>query len=187
MNTTESDQISRPAAAPLHGAGLAVRLTAIVGAAVVIAGLFLYAGGWFTPHVLTPAAMINTFEYLNGPHPGFRRNHAKGVGVTGFFESNGNGARLSEAVVFKPGRVPVIGRFSLGGGHPYAADSPDAVRGLGLEFSLPDGELWRTAMVNLPVFPFSTPEAFYEQMIASKPDSKTGKPDPDQLKAFLAR
>ena len=48
----------------------------------------------------------------------------------------------------------------LGGGQPYAADKPDAVRGLGLEFSLPDGELWRTAMINLPVFPVRTPEAF---------------------------
>src|SRR6202041_2291349 len=98
-----------------------------------------------------------------------------------------NGARLSKASVFRAGQVPVIGRFSLSGGQPYVADSPDAVRGLGLQFSLPDGELWRTAMVNLPVFPFSTPEAFYERLIASKPDSKTGKPDPDQLKAFLAR
>ena len=64
---------------------------------------------------------------------------------------------------------------------------PDAVRGLGLQFSLPDGELWRTAMINLPVFPFRTPEAFYEQMIASKPDPSTGKPDPAKMKAFLAR
>jgi len=42
-------------------------------------------------------------------------------------------------------------------------------------------------MINLPVFPFRTPEAFYEQMIASKPDPTTGKPDPAQMSAFLAR
>ena len=75
----------------------------------------------------------------------------------------------------------------MAGGQPYAADKPDTVRGLGLQFSLPDGELWRTAMINLPVFPFRTPEAFYEQMIASKPDPNTGKPDPAKMKAFLAR
>jgi catalase len=40
-------------------------------------------------------------------------------------------------------------------------------------------------MINLPVFPFRTPEAFYEQMLASKPDPKTGKPDADKLKAFF--
>jgi catalase len=81
----------------------------------------------------------------------------------------------------------VIGRFSLGGGHPDAADAPDAVRGLGLQLSLPDGELWRMAMINLPVFPFRTPMAFYEQMFASQPDPSTRKPDPAKMEAFLAR
>jgi catalase len=81
----------------------------------------------------------------------------------------------------------VIGRFSLGGGQPHAADSPNDLRGLGLEFALPDGELWRTAMINLPVFPFRTPEAFYEQLLASKRDPTTGRPDPAKMKAFLAR
>src|SRR4029077_8309150 len=56
-----------------------------------------------------------------------------------------------------------------------------------LQFSLPDGELWRTAMVNLPVFPVRMPEAFYELLIASKPDPATSKPDPAKINAFLAR
>ncbi len=42
-------------------------------------------------------------------------------------------------------------------------------------------------MVNLPVFPFSTPAAFYEHMIALKPDPSTGKLDPANMKAFLER
>ena len=160
---------------------------ALIGAALAaVAGTFAYLGGWFTPNDLTPARFTDGFEEVNGVHSGFRRNHAKGLGVSGFFESNGNGVRLSKAAVFRPGRVAVIGRFSLGGGQPDAADTPDAVRGLGLQFSLPDGELWRTAMIHLPVFPFRTPEAFYEQLIASKPDPKTGKPDPAKMKAFLA-
>jgi catalase len=163
------------------------RLALIGVVLTAVAGTFAYFGGWLTPNDLTPARFTDAFEQVNGTHPGFRRNHAKGVGISGFFDSNGNGVRLSEAVVFRPGRVPVIGRFSLGGGQPYAADTPDAVRGLGLQFSLPDGELWRTAMINLPVFPFRTPEAFYEQLIASKPDPGTGKPDSAKLQAFLAR
>ena len=61
------------------------------------------------------------------------------------------------------------------------------MRGLGLQFSLPDGELWRTAMIHLPVFPFRTPEAFYENLFASRPDPGTGKPDPAKMQAFLAR
>ena len=161
---------------------------AVIGVALAaVIGTFAYVGGWLTPNALTPARVTDGFEHVDGVHPGFRRNHAKGVGVSGFFESNGNGVRLSKAVVFRPGRVPVIGRFSLAGGRPYVGDTPDAVRGLGLQFSLPEGELWRTAMVNLPVFPVRTPEAFYELLIASKPDPSTSKPDPAKMKAFLAR
>jgi catalase len=61
---------------------------------------------------------------VNGIYSGFRRNHAKGVCITGYFESNGQGVRLSKAVVFQPGRVPVIGRFALAGAQPYMADGP---------------------------------------------------------------
>jgi catalase len=163
-------------------------MLALIGVALAaVAGTFAYLGGWFTPKALTPARLTDTFEQVAGVHPGFRRNHAKGLGVSGFFESNGNGVRLSRASVFRPGRVPVIGRFSLSGGNPYAADRPDTVRGLGLQFSLPDGEVWRTAMINLPVFPVRTPEAFHEFLLAGAPDPATGKPDPAKLETFRAR
>src|SRR6516165_6569069 len=170
----------------LSATGTLARFVLIGVALAAVAGTFLYLGGWFSPNELTPARFVDGFEEVNGVHPGFRRNHARGIGVSGHFDSNGKGAQWSKAVVFQPGRVEVIGRFSLGGGNPYVADKPDAVRGLGLQFSLPDGELWRTAMINLPVFPLPTPEAFYEQLIASKPDPNTGKPDPANLKAFRA-
>src|SRR5712664_2023029 len=110
-----------------------------------------------SPDALTPARFIDRFEQINGVHSGFRRNHAKGLGVSGFFESNGNGVRLSKSAAFEPGRVPVIGRFSLDGGQPYQPDRPSTRRGLGLQFSLPNGELWRTAMINFPLFPVRTP------------------------------
>jgi catalase len=173
---------------PRLGVASTLARFALIGVALAaVAGAFAYFGGWLTPNALTPARLTDAFEHVGGVHAGFRRNHAKGVGVSGFFDSNGNGVRFSEAVVFRPGRVPVIGRFSLSGGQPYVADAPDEVRGLGLQFSLPDGEVWRTAMINLPVFPFRTPEAFYEQLVASKPDPKTGKPDPAGMKALLER
>src|SRR6202008_3089925 len=176
-----------PERPPLGPAGTLVRLALVGLILAAVLGTYAFLGGWLTPGALTPARLTDAFEHAAGVHPGFRRNHAKGVGVSGFFESNGNGVRFSEAVVFRPGRVPVIGRFSLGGGQPYVADTPDAVRGLGLQFSFPDGELWRTAMVNLPVFLVRTPEAFYELLIASKPDPNTSKPDPTTIQAFFAR
>jgi catalase len=186
MNTTESGRILQPPAAPLRGAGLAVRCTAIAGALVVTAGLFLYAGGWFTPHKLTPAGLVNTFEYLNGVHSGFRRNHAKGVCVTGYFESNGQGQAVSKAQVFLPGRVPIVGRFALAGGKPYADDTAQTVRSLAILFKQPDGEEWRTAMVNIPVFVVKTPQEFNEFQLVSSPDPATGKNIPGAMNAFLA-
>ena len=152
-----------------------------------IASLFAYARGWLTPHRLTPKAMINTFEEVNGSHPGFRRNHAKGVCVSGYFESNGRGVALSKAAVFRSGRMPVIGRFALAGGQPYAADAPQTVRSMALLFKLPDGEEWRTGMNNIPVFPVKTAQAFHDQLLASASDPATGKPDPNVMKAFIAR
>ena len=41
-------------------------------------------------------------------------------------------------------------------------------------------------MNDIPVFPVSTPQAFYEQLVAAQPDPATGKPDPARMKAFLA-
>src|SRR5712672_3073638 len=167
--------------------GVPTRLALIGVALAAVTGAFAYLGGWFSTDELTPGRFADRFEEVNGLHPGFRRNHAKGLGVSGSFESNGSGVRLSKAAVFEPGRVPVIGRFSLDGGQPYQPDRPDTRRGLGLQFSPPNGELWRTAMINFPLFPVRTPEIFYERLLAFKPDPATGKPDPAQVKAFEER
>ncbi|QRE76742.1 catalase family peroxidase [Methylobacterium aquaticum] len=166
---------------------LLLRLSAIGAVLAASAGTFAYAGGWLSPGALTPARIVDRFEQVNGPHPGFRRNHAKGLCVSGSFAANGTGARLSKASLFAAGRVtPVEGRVALAGGQPYAADAEAIVRSLALRFRLPDGEEWRTGMNNIPVFPVRTPEAFYDQLLAAKPDPATGKPDPERLKAFFA-
>ena len=157
----------------------------VIVAAVVVA--FAYTGGWFSPSRLTPARFIDTFEKVNGIHPGFRRNHAKGVCVTGFFDSNGNGVRLSKAVIFRPGRVQVIGRFALAGGNPYAPDAAATVRSMAVLFMLPDGEQWRTGINNIPEFVVSTPQAFRDQLVAFQTDPATGSPDPVKVKEFLTK
>ena len=147
----------------------------LAGTAIVVlgvAGAFLYLGGWFNSEALTPGRFADGFERADGIYSGFRLNHAKGVCVSGSFESNGRGTRLSKAVVFKAGRVPTIGRFSFAGGNPYVADGPESVRGFGLLFKLPDGEEWRTAMINTAVFGVHTPQAFYDRLFASQPDPK---------------
>ena len=164
-----------------------IRLGAIGLLSLLVTAAFAYTGGWLAPGRLTPVRVVDGFEQVNGPHPGFRRNHAKGLCIAGVFESNGHGLRFSKASVFDLGQVPVVGRFALAGGQPYLPDSPQAVRSMALRFMLSDGEEWRTGMNDIPVFPFSTPEAFYEQLIASQPDPATGKPDPALMQDFLSR
>ncbi|WP_369828604.1 catalase family peroxidase [Mycobacterium sp. 852002-53434_SCH5985345] len=160
---------------------------AVAGIAAVDVGGFAYAGGWLRPGALTPPRFADRFENVYGRHDGFRRNHAKGLSAVGTFTSTGAGAAICRAAVFRAGNVPVIGRFSLSGGLPDQADAPTTVRGLGLLFQGPDGQQWRTAMVNIPVFPDSTPQGFYDRLLASKPVAGTGKADPEKMAAFLDR
>ncbi|WP_093276892.1 catalase family peroxidase [Saccharopolyspora shandongensis] len=162
-------------------------LVAVGGVGVMSAGGFLYAGGWLSSEKLTPVRIADRFEEVHGKHAGFRRNHAKGVCVSGYFTSNGSGTSVSKASVFRPGRTPVIGRFSLSGGKPQATDANDTIRGLGLVFALSNGEQWRTALINIPVFPDNTVQGFYDRLLASKPVPGTGQPDPQKMAEFLAK
>lgn len=162
------------------------RLAAIGAVVFGLAGSFAYAAGWLTPGRLTTYRIVNAFQRDNGVHPGYRRNHAKGLCVEGYFDSNGSGATLSRAQVFAAGRTPVIGRFAIPGGNPSAPDASLPVRSLALMFTQHDGEQWRTGMNSTPVFAVRTPEQFYQQLVAAQPDPQTGKPDPARLKAFYA-
>jgi catalase len=49
-----------------------------------------------------------------------------------------------------------------------------------------NGEQWRTAMVNVPVFLDSVPQGFYDRLLATNPVGGTGQPDPVKLAAFLS-
>ncbi|MFK0380171.1 catalase family peroxidase [Pandoraea sp. NPDC090278] len=162
------------------------RAAAIVAVVGLLAGGFAYAAGWLTPQRLSAHTVIDTFESNGGIHEGFRRNHAKGLCVDGYFESNGGAASLSKALVFAPGRTPVTGRFAIPGPNPTASDNSVPIRSMALMFTLADGQQWRTGMNTTPLFAVSTPEEFYAQLDASRPDPSTGKPDPAKLQAFFA-
>jgi catalase len=179
-----SSHPERSDAAPLSRVAVLTRFATIGVIVGAVLAAFAWAAGWFTPARLTPAKLVDTFEQVNGAHPGFRRNHAKGVCIAGAFDSNGAGASVSKASVFGAGRVAVSGRFALAGGQPYAADAARSVRSMALRFRLADGEEWRTGMNDIPVFAVKTPQEFEQQLAASRPDPATGKPDP-AMKSFL--
>jgi catalase len=71
------------------------------------------------------------------------------------------------------------------GGRPTKPDNPNVVRSMALDFALPNGEVWRTAMNDTPVFPVRDAQGFYDNLVALKHDPATGKPDPARIKAFL--
>ncbi|MPV68741.1 catalase family peroxidase [Burkholderia sp. BE17] len=152
---------------------------AVIGGTVAgVAVAFGYAGGWFAPARLTPQRLVDALQTNSGIHPGYRRNHAKGVCVTGYFEGNGAASAYSVAPFFKAVRTPVVGRFALPGGNPYAPDSSVPIRSLALKLTAPDGEQWRTGMNAMPVFPVATPQVFYQLTVATRPD-------PAKAKAFF--
>ena len=149
--------------------------------AVVLAGgaaAFAYTAGWFSPQRLTPKKIVNALAPPTGAALGHRRNHAKGICFTGVFEANGAGAALSKAQVFTRGQYPALGRFNLATADPNAPDATVRVRGIGLQISTPDGQEWRSAMIDPPVFAVSTPRAFYELLLAS------ASKDPNAMKTF---
>jgi catalase len=165
---------------------VAHRLPVLVSLALIAivvgigAAIFAYTAGWFSPQRLTPDKVVAAFAPPTGVALGHRRNHAKGICFTGVFEANGAGSELSQARVFARGQYPVLGRFNLGTADANAPDATVRVRGLGIQISTPDGQEWRSAMINPPVFTVSTPQAFYELLRASH--SK----DPNAMKAFAA-
>ncbi len=131
-----------------------------------------------------PEAQVNALENVFGKHAGFRRAQAKGLCASGYFVGNTVGRSLSSASVFSGEKVPVVARFSVGGGNPKASDKSKSARGLALQFSLPKGEQWLTANISTPMYFISKPEMFAPFFAARVPDPATGKPDPINLKLF---
>ncbi len=178
---------SEPALTPpdSHCAWPALFAIALIVTAIALA--FAWIAGWLTPARLTPQRFTNAIETGNGHiYRGFRRAHAKGVCVAGYFEGNGQGVALSSARIFAPVRTPFVGRLSVAGGSPYGLDGKARVRSMALELNSDDGQQWRMAMNSFPFFGVSSVQAFYEQTRANAPDPATGKPDPARQSAFAS-
>ncbi|MFJ9993277.1 catalase family peroxidase [Pseudomonas putida] len=148
---------------------LALFLTLFTGLGCV---LFVERSSWAAPPSLSSPAgaahVVDAFEAVSGPQPGFRRNHAKGLCISGRFDSNGQGVALASTGLLRAGSYPVTGRFSVVGGNPSVNDTHGRMRSLALDMSS-GGETWRMALNSSPVFFVRTPEALLEQLQASVP------------------
>src|ERR1700733_15363769 len=82
--------------------------------------------------------IIQQFDTIFGPHPGFRPAHAKGVMLTGTFQPSPAAASLTRAPHMNRESIPVSVRFSDATGLPLIPDNdPNAnPRGCGVRFHL---------------------------------------------------
>jgi catalase len=131
-----------------------------------------------------PNRMIDAFEKAGGKFEGFRRSGAKGVCAGAEFVGSAQGRALSSASVFSGAAIPVIARFSVGGGNPKAPDNARSQRNMALQFNLPGGEVWQMGNISAPIFGAATPEQFLGRLESLAPDAETKKPDADKIKAF---
>lgn len=127
------------------------------------------------------AELVGALNQVFGKHRA-RASHAKGLTFRGYFEPNTNAKQITSATLFQQSKLPLSGRFSVGGGNPEAPDKGKTVRGLALHL----GEQLDLVMLSTPVFMVATPEEFVGFLQARRPDPATGKPDPEKVKAFNA-
>ena len=152
-------------------------LFACVAAMAAISGLPAHAQ-------VDPSRMVDTFEHVGGKYEGYRRSGAKGVCAVGEFVGSAEGRALSSASAFSGKPVPVIARFSVGGGNPKAPDNAKSQRNMALQFDLPGGETWQMGNISAPLFGAATPEQFLGRLESLAPDPETKKPNPEKIKAF---
>jgi catalase len=128
----------------------------------------------------TPADLVDALNAVFGKHEGDRAAHTKGFCMTGTFTPSGDAPKLSKAPHFAK-EVPIIARFSLGGGNPQAPDNAqDNVRGFAIKFELGHGATTDLVTISAPVFFAKTPELFVGLLQA------VGSGDQDKIKGFFA-
>jgi catalase len=131
-----------------------------------------------------PSRMVDAFERAGGKFEGYRRSGAKGVCATGEFVGSAQGRELSVSSAFSGEPVPVIVRYSVGGGNPKAPDNIRSQRNMALQFNLPGGEIWQMGNISAPIFGAARPEQLLGRLESASPDPETKKPDPEKVKAF---
>lgn len=131
--------------------------------------------------------LLNQFDHMFHPQPGFRPAHAKGLMLTGTFTPGPRASSLTRAPHITRASTPVTVRFSNSSAMPQIPDNiPDAnPRGLAIRFNL--AERVHTDIISHSVdgFPAKDGSEFLEflrAVAASGPDV----PSPRPIEKFLA-
>ncbi len=153
---------------------------------LTLAGVICTAATFSMParSQVDPNKLVDAFEIAGGKFEGYRRSGAKGVCAVAEFVGSAEGRTLSMASAFSGKPVPVIARFSIGGGNPKAADNTKGQRNMALQFDLPGGESWQMGNISAPVFGAASPEQLLGRLQSLAPEAETKKPNADKIKQF---
>ena len=131
-------------------------------------------------------ALIDGLRGVFGSYPGHRAVQAKeGGGGIGRFIATPEAAQVSRAAHFQGVPIPVVLRFSVGSGNPFTSDAIADDHGMAVKFQLPDGSTTDIVARAVAAAQARDPEGFLAFFHAVRPDSKTGQPNPDAVKALI--
>lgn len=130
----------------------------------------------------TPPQIVDALKAVAGDPPGARASFAKGQCVQGTYTPTAQASEITKSPNFtKPGTF--VGRFSVGGGNPKAADNNKAVlRGFAMRVTT-DGQTTTLLVENAPVHFARTLDQMLAFLKARAPGAD-GKPDAAKVKAF---
>jgi catalase len=132
---------------------------------------------------LSPAAAIDrlrvAFDRPVEHDTNHRTLHAKGAFYAGRFTASPRATELCTAGHLQGSEVPILVRWSNGGGNPRMPDKAPDVRGMSVSFKLPDGTATDILGQTAPRFPVKTPEEFVEITEAAR--------NPRKMPGFLLR
>lgn len=122
---------------------------------------------------MTPEQALAVIEKVAGTKAGYRRAHARGLGVRGTFQATPAAKALSKAEHLQGSHVPVVVRFSNAAGNPCApdrqSDKEGRVLGMAIRFQLASEARPTWGAINIPAFPARTPEEFIALTAAQAP------------------
>lgn len=118
---------------------------------------------------------VNKIEKIFGEHETYRRAHSRGMGYEAIFTANGEGKNWTVARHLREGTTKAVVRFSHSSPDPFWTDNLSPVKGMAVQFQLPDGQVMNSVGVTSPIFFSRTPEVFTEMLGIAK-SFKHGKP-----------
>ena len=152
---------------------------------VLAAGIFAAVASASGPgRAAEPEQVVDALNTIFGKQaPGGRASHAKGQCVKGTFTPTADAKVLTKSASFAA-PLPVLGRFSMGGGNPKIPDGTKAAaRGFAFKID-PDGKAsTQFVMVNAPIQFAKSLDQLLGFLQARAPGAD-GKPDPEKIKAF---